>query len=112
LGLQVTKQLALPHRSGTPLAGREGVQLRLAEMHVDFSAARALLCQTAALAEARGRDAVADETIATKIFCTEMVGRVVDSAVSAPPPLGHTYTDDSCGGGVEGLLGNDMCLLI
>jgi acyl-CoA dehydrogenase len=77
----VEQQLLQPHRSGTPLAGREGVQLRLADMQIEHLAARALLYRTAALAESCGRDEMEQQTIATKVLCTEMCGRVVDTAV-------------------------------
>ena len=77
----VQKQLVQPHRTGTPLSAREGIQMRLADMRIEFFAARALLYRTAALAEALGRDEIEQETISTKVYCTEMCGRLVDTAV-------------------------------
>jgi alkylation response protein AidB-like acyl-CoA dehydrogenase len=55
--------------------------MRLADMQIDYFAARALLYRTAALAESCGRDQLEQQTISTKIYCTEMCGRVVDTAV-------------------------------
>ena len=75
----VTRHLAAPHRSGTPLGDREGVRLRYADMRIDLYAARAMLYRTARLAEAG--EEIINEGAATKVFCTEMVGRSVDSAV-------------------------------
>jgi acyl-CoA dehydrogenase len=75
----VTNHIKAPHRSGVSLGEREGVRLRYADMRIDLYAARAMLYRTARLAEA-GEDTI-NEGAATKVFCTEMVGRVVDTAV-------------------------------
>jgi alkylation response protein AidB-like acyl-CoA dehydrogenase len=75
----VTKHIKGPHRSGTPLADKEGVRLRLSEMCVNTYAARSMLYRTARLLE-KGGD-LRNEVAATKIFCSENVGRVVDTAV-------------------------------
>lgn len=75
----VTKHIGAPHRSGTPLGDREGVRLRYSDMRIDLYAARAMLYRTARLAEAG--EEIINEGAATKVFCSEMVGRVVDSAV-------------------------------
>jgi alkylation response protein AidB-like acyl-CoA dehydrogenase len=75
----VTDHLKAPHRSGTPLADKEGVRLRLSEMCIGTYAARSMLYRTARLLEAGGD--LRNEVAATKIFCTEHVGRVADTAV-------------------------------
>nr|MCH9672204.1 acyl-CoA/acyl-ACP dehydrogenase [Gammaproteobacteria bacterium] len=68
-----------PHRSGTPLAQREGVRLRYADLEIESFAAQSMMYRTARQIEA-GED---DEAMvmATKIYCTEACGRVVDSAI-------------------------------
>ena len=75
----VSEHLLAPHRSGTPLGAREGVRLRYADMRIETYAARSMLYRTARLAESD--ENVVNETIATKVFCTETAGRVVDTAV-------------------------------
>ncbi|HAK50332.1 MAG TPA: hypothetical protein DCM54_00290 [Gammaproteobacteria bacterium] len=75
----ITDRLNAAHRSGTRLSDREGVRLRYSDMRIDLYAARSALYRTARLAEA-GEDIV-NEAAATKVLCTEMIGRVVDTAV-------------------------------
>ena len=75
----IEQHLQAPHRSGTPLGDREGVRLRLADMRVETYVARSALYRTARLVD--GPENSVNEIIATKIFCTEAVGRVVDMAV-------------------------------
>ena len=75
----VTQHITAPHRSGIRLGDREGVRLRYVDMRIETYAARAMLYRTARLADA-GED-VMNEVMATKVFCTEMVGRVVDLAI-------------------------------
>ncbi len=75
----VEQHLLAPHRSGSPLGEREGVRLRNADMRMDTYVARAALYRTARLAETE--DNIVSETIATKVFCTEAAGRVVDMGV-------------------------------
>lgn len=75
----VTGYISSPHRSGTPLGDREGVRLRYADMRIETYAARSMLYRTARLID-QGDRAI-NETIATKVFCTETAGRVVDMAV-------------------------------
>lgn len=64
---------------GKPLSENQAIRIRYATMHAECFAARAMLYRTARLLE-RGDKAKA-ELIATKIFCTEMAGRVVDGCV-------------------------------
>ena len=75
----VEQHLLAPHRSGTPLGEREGVRMRYADMRIETYAARSTLYRTARIAESEDNDV--NETIATKVFCTEAAGRVVDMAV-------------------------------
>jgi acyl-CoA dehydrogenase len=75
----VAEHLLAPHRSGTPLGEREGVRLRFADMRIETFAARSMLYRTARLTDAG--ENIVNETIATKVFCTETAGRVVDMAV-------------------------------
>ena len=75
----VEEHLKAPHRSGAPLGSREGVRLRYAEQRIAAYVARSALYRTARLVDS-GENAV-NETMATKVFCTEMVGQVVDTAV-------------------------------
>jgi acyl-CoA dehydrogenase len=75
----ITDHITRGHRSGQRLGDREGVRLRYAEMRIDTYAARSMLYRTARLLEA-GDEAI-NEGAATKVFCTEVAGRVVDSAV-------------------------------
>ena len=75
----VTSHVTRPHRSGTPLADRDGVRLRYAAMRVETYAARSTLYRTARLLEAG--DPAINEIMAAKVFCTETAGRVVDQAV-------------------------------
>ncbi|HKI74501.1 MAG TPA: acyl-CoA dehydrogenase family protein [Pseudomonadales bacterium] len=75
----VEQHLLAPHRSGTPLGEREGVRLRYADMRIETYVARSALYRTARLAETG--DNIVNETIATKVFCTEVAGRVVDMGV-------------------------------
>merc|ERR1712039_609375 len=80
----VASHVQKPHRTGSPLGSREGVQLRLSEMVIDVTAARALLHQTAGLLEvvqSKKSDAIVQQVQTTKVFCTEMCGRVADAAV-------------------------------
>ena len=74
-----TERLRQPHRSGSPLGEREAIRLRFADMRIETYAARSMLYRTARLADAG--ENVINEVMATKIFATEMVGRVVDGAV-------------------------------
>ena len=71
--------LGKPHRSGEPLGAREGVRLRFADLRIEAYAARSMLYRTARLAAAGAN--VVNEGIATKVFTTEALGRIVDTAL-------------------------------
>ena len=75
----LTAHLNAPHRSGTSLGSREGVRLRYAELRIRAYAARSMVYRTARLADA-GENTV-NEAIACKVFATEALGEVVDTAI-------------------------------
>ncbi len=75
----VEQHLKAPHRSGTPLGDREGVRMRFADMRIETYVGRSALYRTARWVDS-GENSV-NETIATKVFCTETAGRVVDGGV-------------------------------
>lgn len=75
----VEHHLLEPHRSGTPLGEREGVRMRYADMRIETYVARSALYRTAGLADTG--ENIVNETVATKVFCTEAAGRVIDGAV-------------------------------
>ncbi len=71
--------LRAPHRSGAPLSDREGVRLRYADLRIRAYAARSMLYRTARLADAG--ENVVNEGIASKVFITETLGELVDTAI-------------------------------
>ena len=75
----VTAHLEAPHRSGAPLGAREGVRLRYADLRIRAYAARSMVYRTARLADAG--ENVVNEGIACKVFATEGVGEIVDTAI-------------------------------
>lgn len=75
----VTDYIKEPHRSGAPLGDREGVRLRYADMRIEAYAARSMLYRTARLAQSDTNDV--NEVMCTKVFCTEVAGRIIDSAI-------------------------------
>ena len=72
-------KLILPHRSGQTLGSKEGVRLRLADLRIETYVARSALYRTARLVD--GKENSVNEISATKVFCTEVAGRVVDQAL-------------------------------
>jgi acyl-CoA dehydrogenase len=75
----VANHITAAHPSGQRLGDREGVRLRYSDMQIETYVARSVLYRTARLAE-RGDD-IMNESMATKVFCTEALGRIVDGAV-------------------------------
>jgi acyl-CoA dehydrogenase len=76
---------------GRPIAQRQAIQMHLADMHADVSAARALVRHAA-----RCHDAGVPLTMlasTTKLFCQGMVGRVTDLALRVHG--GYGYTKDA-----------------
>lgn len=75
----LTDHIVAPHRSGVPLADREGVRLRYADMRIEAYAARSMLYRTARMVDSEANDV--NEVMCCKVFCTEVAGRIVDQAV-------------------------------
>ena len=73
------------------------MRLRYADLRIETYAARSMLYRVARLVDS-GENAV-NEVISAKVFCTELVGRVVDTAVQlvggsalvTGHPLEHLY---------------------
>jgi len=66
-------------RSGGARAASERIRLRFGDMRIQAYAARAMVYRTARLVDA-GQDTV-NESIATKVFATEVANQLVDTAV-------------------------------
>jgi acyl-CoA dehydrogenase len=75
----VEAHLRAPHRTGSPLGDQQGVRLRYADMRIESYVARSALYRTARLVESDENSV--NEVITTKVFCTEVAGRVIDMAV-------------------------------
>jgi alkylation response protein AidB-like acyl-CoA dehydrogenase len=71
--------LQTPHHSGELLGARESVRLRYAELRIRTFAARSMVYRTARLGDAGAN--IVNEGIACKVYATETVGEVVDSAM-------------------------------
>jgi alkylation response protein AidB-like acyl-CoA dehydrogenase len=71
--------LQAPHHSGEALGAHEGVRLRYAEMRIRTFAARSMVYRTARLGDAGAN--IVNEVIACKVYATETVGEVVDTAM-------------------------------
>lgn len=66
-------------RNGQRRGDKEGVRLRFADQRITAFAARSMVYRTARLAD--NRENVVNESIACKVFATEAVQRVVDTAI-------------------------------
>ncbi len=75
----VEVHIQAPHASGKSLGQREGVRLRYADMRINTYAARSVLYRTARLADSG--ENVMNEVIAAKVFTTETLAVVLDSAI-------------------------------
>jgi len=73
---------------GKPIADQQLVQAMIADSQVEMMAARALLLETARKKDQGVR--VTREAAATKLFASEMVGRVADRAVQIFGGAGYT----------------------
>jgi alkylation response protein AidB-like acyl-CoA dehydrogenase len=73
---------------GKPIAERQAIQVHLANMHADISAARSLVWRVAERYQ-RG-ELVSTEAATAKLFCAGMVGRVTDLALRVHGGLGYT----------------------
>ncbi len=71
--------LTHPGRNGEVRGDREGIRLRYADARIEAFAARSMVYRTARLADAG--ENVVNEGIACKVFATEAVGRVIDTAI-------------------------------
>jgi acyl-CoA dehydrogenase len=96
------RNITAPHRGGGRLGDREGVRLHYGEMRMQTYAARAMLYRTARIAEASSKEEDSmNEIMATKVFTTETLGRLVDTAIQLAGgqalilghPLARLYTD-------------------
>ena len=75
----VEEHIKAPHASGKPLGKREGVRLRYADMRIQTYTARSMLYRTARLADTG--ENVMNEVIAAKVYTTETLACVLDSAI-------------------------------
>lgn len=75
----LSRHLQAPHRSGEPLASKEGVRLRYADLRIDAFAARSMVYRAARLADTG--ENIVNEAIASKVFATEALGHIVDTAI-------------------------------
>lgn len=75
----VANHIRAPHRSGSPLATREGVRLRFSDMRIKAYAMRSVLFRTARLGDLG--ENVINEVIACKVLATEGIGEIVDIAI-------------------------------
>lgn len=73
---------------GQPLADRQAIQFMIADSAIELRAARLMVHETAWMSDS-GQD-VRDASYMTKIYCTEMAGRVVDRAIQVHGGIGLT----------------------
>jgi len=86
----LTEHLNAPDRSGKPRGAKEGIRLRYADLRIHTFAARSMLYRTARLADSGAN--IVNEAIACKVYATEKVGQVVDTAIQLVG--GNALTDD------------------
>jgi acyl-CoA dehydrogenase len=72
----------------SPIAEHQAIQIKLAEMAMDIYAAKSAVARTAWLVQTRQR--AVKETSIVKALCTEMLGRVTDSAMQVHGAMGLT----------------------
>jgi acyl-CoA dehydrogenase len=77
---EAVRHVSSRRQFGKPLAEMQATQMALAEMHVELEAAR-LLVRHAAWVKDHGRERIAREGAAAKLYATEAAQRVVDRAV-------------------------------
>ena len=75
----LTDHLNSPTRGGRKRGDKEGVRLRYAELRIQAYAARSMLYRTARLADSG--ENIVNEGIACKVFASEAVGQIVDTAI-------------------------------
>jgi acyl-CoA dehydrogenase len=71
------------------ISQHQAIQFMLAEMAMDIYAAKSIVYRTAALAASSPRTPIKEMSI-TKAYCTEMLGRVCDSAIQIHGGMGLT----------------------
>jgi alkylation response protein AidB-like acyl-CoA dehydrogenase len=77
--LELVAQDLRKQRRGTSKGDHEGVRLRFGEMRMSAYAARSMVYRTARLVDAG--ENVVNETIAAKVFASEVANKLVDMAV-------------------------------
>ncbi len=75
----LTNHLSAVDKSGEPRGNKDVVRLRYADLRIKAFAARSMLYRTARLAD-QGENIV-NEAMACKVFATEAVGELVDTAI-------------------------------
>ncbi len=75
----LTNHLTAPDTSGQPRGNKDVVRWRYADQRIKAFAARSMLYRTARLADAG--ENVVNEAMACKVFATEAVGELVDTAI-------------------------------
>lgn len=75
----LTEHLLSKDKSGAPRGDKDVVRLRYADLRIKAFAARSMLYRTARLADAG--DNIVNEAMACKVFATESVGELVDTAI-------------------------------
>lgn len=75
----VQTHLQAPHRSGETLGSKEGVRLRYADMRIRTFAVRSMVYRAARLAESGTN--IINEAIACKVYATESLNELVDTAM-------------------------------
>jgi (R)-benzylsuccinyl-CoA dehydrogenase len=74
---------------GKPLAARQAIQWWIADTQIELHAARLMVEDAAAKLDSGVTD-IRREASATKVFCTEMIGRIVDRAMQLFGGMGYT----------------------
>ena len=74
---------------GRPIAQRQAIAFRLAEMATDLAAARALVLESARLWEDAGGAGAGAESAMAKLFASEMLQRVTDGALQVHGGIGY-----------------------
>ncbi len=75
----LTNHLKSPDKSGQPRGDKDVVRWRYAEQRIKAYAARSMLYRTARLADSG--ENIVNEAMAAKVFITEQVGDLVDTAI-------------------------------
>ena len=75
----LTEHLQSVDKSGTPRGNKDVVRLRYADLRIQAYAARSMLYRTARLADSG--ENIVNEAMACKVFATETVGQLVDTAI-------------------------------